>query len=114
MVLLDYEKMCSPYVDPSHDPVDVLLYRGKGSHVHTVMVNGRIVVDKGKVLTLNEEEIGERLNGAVSRPKTETEQALTKDLNALKQQVLGYYKGWSEKVETKPYFAINSRINGLK
>jgi 5-methylthioadenosine/S-adenosylhomocysteine deaminase len=114
MVLLDYEKMCSPYVDPSHDPVDVLLYRGKGSHVHTVMVNGRIVVDKGKVLTLNEEEIGERLNGAVSRPKTETEQALTKDLNALKQQVVGYYKGWSEKVETKPYFAINSRINGLK
>ena len=114
MVLLDYEKMCSTYVDPSHDTVDVLLYRCKGSHVHTVMVNGRIVVDKGKVLTLNEEEIGERLNGAVSRPKTETEQALTKDLNALKQQVVGYYKGWSEKVETKPYFAINSRINGLK
>jgi 5-methylthioadenosine/S-adenosylhomocysteine deaminase len=114
MVLLDYERMCSPYVDPSHDPIDVLLYRGKSNHVHTVMVNGRVVVDKGEVLTLNEEQIGKRLNEAASRPQTNGEQALAKGLRALNQRVAGYYKGWSEKIDTKPYFAINSRSNGLR
>jgi len=114
MVLLDYEKMCSPYVDPSHDPVDVLLYRGKGSHVHTVMVNGRIVVEKGNVLTLNEEEIGERLREAASRLRTEKEAGLVDIMDTLKKHAVEYYRGWTQKVETLPYFAINSRINGLK
>ena len=28
--------------------IEVLLFRGKGSHVHTVMVDGRIVVEGGR------------------------------------------------------------------
>jgi 5-methylthioadenosine/S-adenosylhomocysteine deaminase len=114
MVLLDYERMCSPYVDPSHDPIDVLLYRGKGSHVHTVMVNGRVVVDKGEVLTLNEEEIGDRLSEAASRPRTEKETGLVQIMDALKKHALEYYRGWPQKVEINPYFDINSRLDGLK
>jgi cytosine/adenosine deaminase-related metal-dependent hydrolase len=44
LVLLDFKKMCHPFVYPSHDPIDVLLYRGSAQDVHTVMVNGRVVV----------------------------------------------------------------------
>jgi cytosine/adenosine deaminase-related metal-dependent hydrolase len=114
MVLLDYEKMCFPYVDPSHDPVDVLLYRGKGSHVHTVMVNGRIVVNQGKVVTLNEKEIGGRLNEAASRPRTEKERGLVEIMDGLKKHAVQHYRGWPQKVDTNPYFDINSRLDGLR
>ena len=113
MVLLDYEKMCRPFVDPSHDPIDVLLYRGLGSHVHTVMVNGRIVVQAGKLLTLDEEAIAGRLAEAASRPRTEKEKALVQAMDELKHHAIRYYEGWPKKVKTEPYFMTNSRTDGL-
>ncbi len=113
MVLLDYQKMCHPFVDPSHDPIDVLLYRGLGKHVHTVMVNGRIVVQDGKLLTIDEEAIAGRLADAASRPRTEREKALVQALDELKHHVIRYYEGWPQKAKPEPYFAINSRVDGL-
>ena len=114
LVLLDYQKMCFPFVDPSHNPIEVLLYRGKGSHVHTVMVDGRIVVEDGRVLTVDEKSVGDHLAGVASRPRTEREEALAQALDELKKYVIQYYQGWTQKVESKPYFAINSRVDGLK
>jgi len=106
--------MCHPFVDPSHDPIEVLLYRGRGSHVHTVMVNGRIVVEEGKVLTLDEEQIGKRLAEAASRPRTEKEKAFVEIMDELKKHVVQYYQGWSGKVTVEPYFQTNSKVDGLK
>ena len=114
LVLLDYQKMCFPFVDPLHDPVEVLLYRGKSSHVHTVMVDGRIVVEDGRVLTVDEEAVGNRLAEAASRRRTEREEGLAHVLDELKKHVIQYYQGWTQKVEPKPYFGINSRVDGLR
>jgi cytosine/adenosine deaminase-related metal-dependent hydrolase len=114
LVLLDYEKMCYPFVDPSHDPIDTLLYRGLSKHVHTVMVNGRIVVQEGQLLTLAEKAIGARLAEAVSRPRTEKEKALVQAMDELKAHVVRYYKDWPKKLELEPYFGVNSRIDGMK
>jgi cytosine/adenosine deaminase-related metal-dependent hydrolase len=112
MVLLDYDKMCRPFVDPSHDPIDVLLYRGLGKHVHTVMVNGRIVVQNGKMLTIDEEAIAVRLAEAASRPRTEKEKALAQAMDELKHHAIRYYEGWSKKVKADPYFVVNSKVDG--
>ena len=114
LVLLDYEKMTYPFVDPSHDPIETLLYRGVGRHVHTVMVNGRIVVQGGRLLTMDEEAIGARLAEAASRPRTEKEKALVQAMDELRAHVVTYYHGWTEKVKLEPYFGINSRVDGLK
>ena len=113
LALLDYQKMCHPFVDPSHDPISVLLYRGKGTHVDTVMVNGRIVVEGGKILTIDEEAIVTRLAEAASRPRTEREQVLVQVMDELKNHVIRYYEGWPQKVKPKAYFAVNSRADGL-
>ena len=113
MVLLDYQKMCHPFVDPSHDPIDVLLYRGRGAHVDTVMVNGRIVVEGRKILTVDEDAIAARLAEAASRPRTEREKALVQAMDELKRHVIRYYEGWPKKVKPEAYFAVNSRVDGL-
>jgi 5-methylthioadenosine/S-adenosylhomocysteine deaminase len=113
LVLLNYEKMCYPFVDPTHDPVDVLLYRGSGAHVSTVMVNGRVVVEKGKVLTLDEQAIGRRLAEAASRPRSEKEIALVNMMDELKKHVIAYYRGWPQKLRPEGYFSLNSRVDGL-
>jgi len=99
LVLLDYEKMSYPFIDPSHDPIETLLYRGVGRHVHTVMVNGRIVVQGGRLLTVDEEAIGARLAEAASRPRTEKEKVLVQAMDGLRAHVVTYYHGWTEKVK---------------
>ena len=113
LVLLDYERMRYPFVDPSHDPIETLLYRGLGPHVHTVMVNGRVVVEDGRLLTLDEEAVGVRLAKAASRPRTEKETKLVRMMDELRRHVVRYYEGWTEEIETAPFYRVNSRVDGL-
>ena len=112
LVLLDFAKMVYPYTDPTHDPIDVLLYRGQGKHVHTVMVNGHIVVQGGKLLTIDEETTAERLVEVASRPRTEKEKALVQATDEVKHHVIRYYEGWHQKVKPEPHFTANSRTDG--
>ena len=114
MALIDYSAMARPYVNPAHDPIDTLLFRGAGRFVHTVLVNGRVVVKEGRVLTIDEEAVCQRLAEAASRPKTEKEEAMARAMDTLKAGVKKYYQGWTRKVEVDPYFMINSRTDGLK
>jgi hypothetical protein len=104
--------MCHPFVDPSHDPIDVLLYRGSGQDVHTVMVNGRVVVQDGRLLTIDEDAVATRLGEEASQPRTEREETFAEAIEELKRHVIRYYEGWPQKVKPEPYFSINSRLEG--
>lgn len=112
LVLLDFEAMRRPYTDPAHDPIDVLLYRGSSRYVDTVMVGGRVVVSGGEVVTVDEAAIGARLFEAASQPFTDEEKAMHKGFELIQKHVIEHYRGWPEKVETKPYMMINSRVDG--
>jgi cytosine/adenosine deaminase-related metal-dependent hydrolase len=113
LVLLDYGKMCRPFVDPCHDPIDVLLYRGLGTHVHTVMVNGQVVVGEGKLLSMDEGAVASRLARAASRPLTDQERAHRRAMDELKRRVIRFYEGWTERLNPDPHFAVNSRVDGV-
>jgi hypothetical protein len=76
------------------------------------MVNGRIVVKNGRLVTMDEEAIAGRLAEAASRPRTEKEKALVQAMDELKHHVIRYYQGWSEKLRPEPYFHVNSRVDG--
>lgn len=114
LALLDYQAMRAPYTDPSHDPIDVLLYRGKSSHVDTVMVGGRILVQGGEVQTVDEAAIGARLAETASRPRTDEELAMHKGFDLIQSHIIDHYQGRPDKIETKPYMLINSRIDGKR
>lgn len=112
VALLDYRAMCAPFVDPGHDPIDVLLYRAVGRHVHTVMVGGEIIVEDGKVLTLDEASIGGRLAEQAARPRTDQEKRVVEVMDRLQTFVIEYYRGWATEVSTEPFYTVNSRIDG--
>jgi cytosine/adenosine deaminase-related metal-dependent hydrolase len=114
MALLDYDAMCWPYTDPGQDPIDVLLYRGTRHFVDTVLVDGRVVVRDGRVTTVDEEEIGRRLAEASARPRTEQEEGMLRGLDTVQKHVIDYYRGWPDRVETEPYFPVNSQVDGLE
>ena len=114
LVLLNYREMCRPFVHPSHDPIETLLYRGQGRHVHTVMVNGRVVVEHGRLLTLDEDAIGNRLAAAASRPRSDKQNDMVRAMDEVKTHVVHYFRGWTEDMECAPFFNLNSRTDGLK
>lgn len=54
LILVDLNK---PHLVPVYDLYSHLVYAAKSSDVDTVIINGKTVVEKGKCLTLNEEEV---------------------------------------------------------
>ncbi|MEW6424014.1 MAG: amidohydrolase [Bacillota bacterium] len=70
VILVNLQK---PHLYPRHDPVAHLVYAAQGADVETVLVDGRVLMENRKLLTIDEEEV---LNQAqkcaqrlVNRPK---------------------------------------------
>jgi adenine deaminase len=114
MVLLDYEAMTYPFTDISHDPVDVLMYRGHGSHVDTVIINGKVVLQNRQVLGVNESDIVTRLASGAAKPRSEEQLQFKNAIDKLKRNVVDYFQGWPDMIEFDPFYVMNSRTDGLK
>ena len=68
MVLVSLERITEPYLDPSINIVDALLYRGRGLDVDTVLVDGEVLLKNRKFTRLDKEEIIGRLKESLSTP----------------------------------------------
>jgi cytosine/adenosine deaminase-related metal-dependent hydrolase len=53
-VVFDLDK---PHVTPSMNPVSTLVYAASGTDVDTVVIAGKVVVEGGKALTLDEDRV---------------------------------------------------------
>jgi cytosine/adenosine deaminase-related metal-dependent hydrolase len=54
LIVIDLERL---HTTPSMNPVSTLVYAATGGEVDTVVVDGKIVVEQGKLLTMDEHEI---------------------------------------------------------
>ncbi len=54
LVVVDFNRL---HTTPSINPVSTLVYAATGGEVDTVMVDGKILVAQGNILTMNEEEV---------------------------------------------------------
>lgn len=59
IVLVDVKK---PHIAPVHRPISAIVYCAMGSDVDTVIIDGKIVMKKRKILTINEEEALENVD----------------------------------------------------
>lgn len=67
IVMLDAQ---TPHLTPMHDPLAALAYSARGADVHTVLVNGRVVVREGEVTTLDEPATRARANERAARARS--------------------------------------------
>jgi len=85
LTLLD---LSTPAFTPLNDPAQHLVYCETGSSVRTVIVNGRVVVEDGRVLTVDEGAVLAEAREAWERRKAETppiDQAARRYLAALER-----------------------------
>ena len=64
LVLID---MTKPHNFPVIDPIKNFVYYSSGARRRTVIVHGKVVVDKGRALNTNEDELRERVRAATQR-----------------------------------------------
>ena len=112
MVLFNYELMCRPYTEPSVDPIETLMYRGSSQHIHSVIVNGKVVVAGGRIRTVDEHDICACLAMAASRRISTAEKEKAQMTEALINHLVHYYRGWTERISARPYHLLNSRTDG--
>ena len=72
LVLLSAE---SVFLRPMGDALSALVYAETGANVHTVLVNGRVAVQGGRVLTLDEAQIYARVQEAADRHRGQSAEA---------------------------------------
>lgn len=57
------------HLTPRHDPMAALVYSARGSDVHTVIVDGEVVVRDRQILTLDEEDVRVRAQERAQRAR---------------------------------------------
>jgi guanine deaminase len=65
----------SVFMRPLADPIKALVYAETGAAVDTVLVDGRVVVERGRVTTVDEDRIFARAQEAADRQRGQSAQA---------------------------------------
>jgi 5-methylthioadenosine/S-adenosylhomocysteine deaminase len=112
IVLLDKTHLYDdPFIDPTCDLHRLLAYRGRGTDVHTVIVEGQIVVQEGRCLIINEREAEQRAYSSARRITSDTASiAKWLDLaNDLEPYMIGYYRDWRLEEAVEPWGSYNAK-----
>jgi cytosine/adenosine deaminase-related metal-dependent hydrolase len=109
LVLLDLNAMTEPYSDAGIDVVDMLLYRGKASHVDTVMIQGEVVVRDGTFIKMDKAEVLREIKEQFARPVEGQALEAKKLAQGLTPFVEEFYKDWG-KAEITPHYGYNNRV----
>ncbi len=109
LVLVDLDAMTEPYTDAEIDVVDTLLYRGKASHVDTVMIQGEVVVRDGTFIKMDKAEVLREIREQFARPVEGQALEAKKLAQGLTPFVEEFYKDWG-KADVAPHYGYNSRV----
>jgi cytosine/adenosine deaminase-related metal-dependent hydrolase len=107
LVLLDWDTVTWPWLAPESDPLEVMLMRAKAADVHTVLVNGNVVLKEGQPTGFDlgavARELAVQLDAAPNR-------AAYRDLfTEIRPYLESWYAAW-QVPELQSYAAFNSRV----
>ncbi len=104
VVVLDMEHIEEPYLDSNTNPVDALLYRGRGSGVNTVVVNGEVLLRNGQLTRVNKAEVWAELKGRLAKDLTPHELERKEIARRLVPYVQRFYEEWPLEGTTPHYY----------
>ena len=113
VLLLDIGLLTEPYTMESHNPIDLLLYRAKTEHIHTVLVGGEILLKDGKLTQIDRNEVIAMLRESFPSNYSERFRELNKDFAELRAAIAKYYKPWYSEIALwakDPYYFMTNRV----
>jgi cytosine/adenosine deaminase-related metal-dependent hydrolase len=94
LVLVDWDSIAQPYLDPSVPVVDALVQRGRAAGVQTAIVAGEVVLQNGRSTRLDKAALMEELAASLRAPLTPAEQRRREVASLLLPHVARFYDGW--------------------
>jgi 5-methylthioadenosine/S-adenosylhomocysteine deaminase len=111
VVLVDRTRLYeSPYVNPAAPAEDALLRRAEARDVDLVMVDGRVLLEDGAVVGIDETALRQRIAESLER----TYQALSSAdslFDQLEPHIVAFYKRWDQESAhlLPPHYQFNTR-----
>jgi cytosine/adenosine deaminase-related metal-dependent hydrolase len=109
LVVLNWQQIAYPYLEPSTSIVDAVVHRAKSSGVDTVLVAGEPVLRDGQFTRINKDEVLDALAASLRTPLTadeERRQQLGRDIFPHVQQ---FYDGWLDESSREPFYRPSAR-----
>jgi cytosine/adenosine deaminase-related metal-dependent hydrolase len=94
MVLIDWDSIAQPYLDPAVSVVDALVQRGRPAGVRTAIVAGEVVLRDGRSTRLDKAALMAELAASLRAPLTAAEQRRREVAPLLLPHVARFYDGW--------------------
>jgi len=110
LVLLDWDAISHPYLDPQTGLLDAVVQRGRRRDVRTVMCDGEVIYDEGRFTKIDQpgamRQLHDELQSALSHDEMER-RGLSK---ALLPHVRRFYDGYIDPARHEPFYRQSARF----
>jgi 5-methylthioadenosine/S-adenosylhomocysteine deaminase len=109
LVLMRWDQISHPYLDPRVAAVDAVVQRGRSRHVDTVLVTGEPILRDGRFTRINKEEILAELAASLDTPLRPDEDRRRVLAEAVLPHVQRFYASYLDAELREPFYQPNSR-----
>jgi cytosine/adenosine deaminase-related metal-dependent hydrolase len=112
IVLLNLTRMSEPFLSADVNPIDLLVYRGRGIDVHTVLVGGQVVLRERELTRVDRQEVLHRLRESIPQDYVDQFKAMNQLWPHIRSSVVSYFEGWyddMEQVTPDPFYLMNNQ-----
>jgi urease alpha subunit len=109
LVLIDWDKVAYPYLDPETSVLDAVIQRGRTGAVDLVMVAGEVVYEAGRFTRVDRDAALRELQQSLQKPLTADELERRQLSKPLLPHVRRLYAGYFDPEVHQPYYRGSSR-----
>jgi cytosine/adenosine deaminase-related metal-dependent hydrolase len=109
LVLIDWDKIAYPYLDPETPILDAVVQRGRTDAVDLVMVAGEVVYRDGRFTRVDRDAALRELHQSLQRPLADDEVERRQLSKTLLPYVRRFYAGYFDPEAHLPYYRGSSR-----
>jgi 5-methylthioadenosine/S-adenosylhomocysteine deaminase len=110
LVLIDWDKLAYPYLDPETSVLDAVIQRAKSDGVDLVMVAGEVVYEAGLFTRVDRDAALRELHGSLQHALGDDECERRQLSKALLPHVRRFYAGYFDPEAHLPYYRPSSRV----
>ena len=108
LVMIDWDKIQYPYLDPHYPLLDAVIQRGKTDGVDLVMCDGEVIYQEGKFTRLDREAALEQLRMDLTRALTDEEVERRGLSKKLLPHVQKFYDNYFDPEALTPFYRQSS------
>jgi cytosine/adenosine deaminase-related metal-dependent hydrolase len=110
MILVDLDRVLrDPWLDEDLPIAEAFIHRAMGQDVRTAIVGGRVVMEDGRMTTLDVDALYREIRKAGARGIPPRQRRHAEMLQRLKPHYQAWYNAWLAPEDGEPFYVLNRR-----